>query len=417
MVAIGSLGTPRGTPRPMPTNIPYLSTRQGILYFRRRVPPRHQAEAGSHEWKKALGRAQPGDRRIRVELRLLTEATDEALALLERGQAVSRRLLDDTLAAAYPSAAGAIRWTLEAAASAHAAERGLDALAKPEQVALAQFIECCGKHYLDEIARADVRRWLTWLRTEREQSVATVRRRLGSLRAIVSHALDNNDLAGSNPFARHRLWAGAEGRRYPFTFVHLVQLDRWFACRKDSGTTSLILRLLRGTGARPLEIGGLDVSDVVLNGPMPVIHIRPNAHRRLKTRSSQRSLPLVGDAVEAARQIHLGIGSGALFPKSCHETGPLSARLSKALRSAGIPKATGFTAYSFRHTLQEGLRLTDAAFDVQQAILGHAPPSTTDRYGSRRVTLSRMADAIALAQSWMSRDGAAADLPVIVETS
>lgn len=150
---------------------------------------------------------------------------------------------------------------------------------------------------------------------------------------------------------------------------------------------------------------------------MPLIQIRANEHRGLKTAGSHRSIPLLGDALSAARELQRGRIAGALFPKACHETGTLSARLNKALRSAGIPKGSGLSAYSFRHTLQEGLRLTDAPFDVQQAILGHAPLSMTDRYGSRRVSLVRVTAAIEKAHGWLMRPSQPGDSPPKLETT
>jgi integrase len=96
-------------------------------------------------------------------------------------------------------------------------------------------------------------------------------------------------------------------------------------------------------------------------------------------------LPLVDDAVVAAGCAVRRADGKALFPVGCHETGRLSARLNKALRSSGIPKRRELTVYSFRHTAQEAMRLSGAPFDVQQAILGHAKLTVTERYGARSV--------------------------------
>jgi integrase len=52
--------------------------------------------------------------------------------------------------------------------------------------------------------------------------------------------------------------------------------------------------LLGETGCRLAEIVGLRLADIDLENDL--IHIRPNPVRRLKTRSSQRTLPLVGYA-------------------------------------------------------------------------------------------------------------------------
>ena len=52
--------------------------------------------------------------------------------------------------------------------------------------------------------------------------------------------------------------------------------------------------LLGETGCRLAEIVGLRLEDIDLENDL--IHIHPNRARRLKTKSSQRTLPLVGYA-------------------------------------------------------------------------------------------------------------------------
>jgi len=375
--------------------IPFLTERSGTLFFRRRVPPRFQDRVGLHEWKRALGRGSADNPRIRLELRLLTESTDEALAQLERGKAVRSDLLDQALRALYPEQAASSIQTVGDAVAAYVADRGLAQLRKPEQVAVDQFGALFSKRRLFDISRSDVRRWVDHLRTSRNQSGSTIRRRLGAMRAIFAVAAEEADFAGANPFRAVRIPDADEaGVRLPFERSHLELIDSWLLGRAGQRPTGRIIRLMRLTGARPLEIGGLDACDLNLESEMPTIHIKPNAYRGLKTRNSQRVLPLVGDALAVAIELKSACPSGPLFPPNCHATGTLSARLNKALRSAGIPPVREYTAYSFRHTMEEALRLTDAPFEVQQAVLGHAPRTMTDRYGSKRVALGRIRQSI-----------------------
>ncbi|MGX6646402.1 tyrosine-type recombinase/integrase [Maricaulaceae bacterium MS644] len=374
-----------------PSQIPFLTERNGTLFFRRRVPARFRDRTGFHEWKRALGRETADSSRIRLELRVLTEATDEALARLERGLPVSSSLLEAALAALYPDQNKATLLTIDDAVRAYQADRGLTCLRKPEQVAVDQFKAMIGEKRIFEISRSDVRRWVDLLRTKRGQSGTTIRRRIGAMKAIFSLAAEEADFAGINPFRSARI-AGAEegGYRLPFERDHLKAIDAWLQSGAGKKPTGQLIRLIRLTGARPLEIGGLEASDLNLVGEIPSVSIRPNANRGLKTRSSQRVLPLIGDALAAAKELREHCDTGPLFPPNCHATGTLSARLNKALRAAGVPAQREFTAYSFRHTMEEALRLTDASFEVQQAVLGHAPRTMTDRYGAKRVALGRI---------------------------
>ena len=191
--------------------------------------------------------------------------------------------------------------------------------------------------------------------------------------AIFDAANSYYDLSLSNPFQKLRLNVVSSSNRLPFDITHLKLFQAWLNERqRDDMPTGQILILLMYTGARPLDIGGLDSTDLLLDEKVPSLRIRPNAHRRLKTNASQRLVPLVGRALTVARELSKKGSNGALFPKTCHQTGALSARLNQALRSTGVEKSPSLTAYSFRHSIQEALRLSDAPYDVQQAVLGHA---------------------------------------------
>lgn len=383
-----------------PAKIPFLTDRNGTLFFRRRVPARFRDRLGFYEWKRALGRDSIRSPRVQLELRLLTEATDEALAKLERGLPIRPDLMDEALRALYPEQMQMSIQTLDEAITAYLKDRGLTELRKAEAMAVEQFKAAFPKRRVFDITRSDVKRWVDHLRTTRGQTGPTIRRRLGAMRAIFAVAIEETEFNSANPFRSIRIPDADDGRvRLPFERIHLTTIDAWLKVRAGQRVTGRIIRLMRLTGARPLEIGGLDASDLNLSSDMPTLHIRPNGNRGLKTRNSQRILPLVGDALIAAQELKAADPVGPLFPANCHQTGTLSARLNKALRAAGVPALREYTAYSFRHTMEEALRLTDAPFEVQQAVLGHAPRTMTDRYGAKRVALGRIRDALVLVDS------------------
>jgi integrase len=378
----------------MKTKLPYLFERNGSYFFRRRVPERFRDRAGCREWKFRLGPSTRDDAALMMELRTLAEATEVAIAQMRRGKAPADRILHDAWDGLYPELTAAAVPTLSQAADVYASTRGLLCLDKPEKMALDQFIEFAGNLRLSEISRAHVRKWIGWLMSERRQSSTTVKRRLSSASAFCTVAIDQLELDQNNPFARHRVPASDVGFREPFSAEQAAVIDRWLKSFRGGRTSGLILRLLRATGARPLEIGGLAAADVRLDAKLPHIFIRPNEFRGLKTPGSNRIIPLAPDAIAAA-DTALGQTEGpALFPCSCHETGRLSARLNKAIRSAGIPKRKELTAYSFRHSVQEAMRLAGVGFDVQRAVLGHAKTTVTERYGARHVPLPLILEAL-----------------------
>jgi integrase len=372
------------------TKLPYLFETAGRFYFRRKVPDQFRARARCSEWKLALGQQSRDRASVILELRVLTDATTEALAGLKRGADPDPKLLQTAFRSLYPDKPLDQIPTISRASELYRVDRNLERLAKPEQMALNQFIAFAGDVALDEINRKTVRDWISWLAQTRSQSGATLKRRICSISAMCSTAIDHAELEIANPFTRQRLPKHDDGFREPFTAAHLKLIDRWLESSAGSRPSGLIIRLLRGTGARPLEIGGLAAEDILLTGEVAHILIRPNDYRGLKTVGSRRMIPLVGDALVAARLCLATVQAGALFPEPCHHTGSLSARINKAIRSTGVPKSNRLTAYSFRHTLQEAMRVSSVPFDVQQAVMGHAKRSMTERYGAQQVSLERI---------------------------
>ena len=91
-----------------------------------------------------------------------------------------------------------------------------------------------------------------------------------------------------------------------------LQLGYDKALSSDS-QIKLLMPLLGETGCRLAEIVGLRIEDIDLENDL--IHIRPNPARRLKTRNSERTLPLVGYA-RSAMEIALGQSDGEwLYPR------------------------------------------------------------------------------------------------------
>ena len=71
--------------------------------------------------------------------------------------------------------------------------------------------------------------------------------------------------------------------------------------------------LLGETGCRLAEIVGLRLEDIDLDNDL--IHIRPNSARRLKNKTSERVLPLVGYAKLAIEQAQYKADDEWLFPQ------------------------------------------------------------------------------------------------------
>lgn len=222
----------------------------------------------------------------------------------------------------------------------------------------------------------------------RKVSVATVSRELTIITAIINFAKLEFTLGENlqNPFNRLPMKGAVKGKkqkalalRDPLPEKVLTQV-RGRISANASQTLFLIWRLIEGTGCRIAEITGLRVEDVQVSGDLP--HIRIEAHdlRRLKTESSRRQVPLVGDALAAAKEA-LEVASDALmlFPDYGRNRGSdaASAALMKHIRTVSINEK--HVIHSLRHNMKDRLILAEASSLDQDLILGHVLESVGDK--------------------------------------
>ena len=144
-----------------------------------------------------------------------------------------------------------------------------------------------------------------------------------------------------------------------------------------------LLALLSDTGMRLGEADGLSVEDIHLNDEIPRINITPHPWRRLKTKGSERCVPLVGEALWAAPgAIEGASGSNFLFPRynrgSTSNANSASAAMSKWLKPR-VPE--GCVIHSFRHSMRARLRVVQCPSDIIDAIGGWTTTGAGQRYG------------------------------------
>ena len=124
----------------------------------------------------------------------------------------------------------------------------------------------------------------------------------------------NKGLDCGNAFARTFMPEEDRQRRLPIPIdcIRAIQSD----CHNIDDDMRWLVALLSDTGMRLGEAVGLSVEDVHLNDETPHINLTPHPWRRLKTKGSERCVPLVGEALWAAsRAIDGASGSSFLFPR------------------------------------------------------------------------------------------------------
>jgi integrase len=150
-----------------------------------------------------------------------------------------------------------------------------------------------------------------------------------------------------------------------------------------------VVALVSDTGLRLAEACGLERNDIVLEDQVPHIIIRPNGCRSLKTRASERKVPLVGAALWAVTQtiksfqVPYRKDEQFLFPRytkggKCNANSA-SAALNKWLKNY---VDDGCVIHSFRHSMRDRLRAVECPSSVIDQIGGWTRSSVGENYGS-----------------------------------
>ena len=132
------------------------------------------------------------------------------------------------------------------------------------------------------------------------------------------------------------------------------------------------------------EAIGLLKQDIVLDGDVPYIDLKPHPWRRLKTSGSERQIPLVGSSLWAARCVlDQQSDNPFAFPRYCnrehHNTHSASAALNKWLKGHA-PKER--VIHSLRHSIRDRLRAVECPSDIIDRIGGWITPGVGQGYGS-----------------------------------
>jgi integrase len=236
-------------------------------------------------------------------------------------------------------------------------------------------------------------------------SPSTIRRELDMIRAIVSLAITEHDLKGkaNNPFEGLEMAVGEDSapdtefdKRDPLSKEIILSMREHLKANLREPALGHIWRLLEGTGCRGAEIVGLRVEDVRSDGLYPHIRVTWHENRRVKTKVSIRSVPLIGEALVAAKDaLKLAVGEQMLFPRYAYEGGPdaVSQALMKHLRK--FTKNKRHVVYSLRHNMKDYLVTAGVPERDEHRILGHSLGGVGNRvYGGDEAKLKAATEAM-----------------------
>ena len=362
------------------SHIPYTICRSGTYYYNRRVP-KHAVKAYGLFIRQALSKCPQEAEAYAKRLGDVLEGSWSRTT--ERVQPVD---IPSVLASFKPRS-----FALFEIAQEYLTLRDIDQ--KPPTVALSGFISLAGDRDVSEYTREDAKLFVRHLEM-RGNKTATIRRRINSLSAILTYAYAELDLDKRNPFSRLIIKAEGEDSHKRGTFT-TEQLKRGYDKALASGSQiKLLMPLLGETGCRLAEIVGLQLEDIDLENDL--IHIRPNSARRLKTRNSQRTLPLVGYAKLAMEKALTNSDDQYLFPRYIREGKCYATHASNSLNKWLKQDFDGLTAHCLRHTFRDRLRAVECPIDLIDQIGGWKSVSSIGNSYGRGYTVWRIIDYLKL---------------------
>ena len=216
---------------------------------------------------------------------------------------------------------------------------------------------------------------------KREVSYNTVKRNFECIRAIWNFAARENGISDPNPFANMNYGNGAVAvKRMPIPIDDIRKVQQ--LCYQKDDDIRWLIALLSDTGMRLAEASGLAKEDVFLDTEIPYVRLCERPWRPLKTKSSERDVPLVGAALWAATKAFENSPNEYLFPRYCSEQGCkadyASNSLNKWLRKH-VP--SGCVVHSFRHSMRDRLRAVECPAEITDQIGGWTTSGVGQQYG------------------------------------
>ena len=217
---------------------------------------------------------------------------------------------------------------------------------------------------------------------EQGMNINTVKRVFASVRSIINLTMREHGIEGSNAFSGTFMPdRGDASTRQPIPVDKLRVIQQ--RCQTTDDEPRWLVALNRDTGMRLSEAAGLAREDIVLDADIPHVIIRPHPWRRLKTKGSERTLPLVGCSLWAAeRTLEVSQHSPYLFPRYCNDkvckANSASAALNKWLKQT---IGDGYVMHSFRHSMRDRLRAVECPSEMIDQIGGWANRSVGEGYG------------------------------------
>ena len=242
-------------------------------------------------------------------------------------------------------------------------------------------IHLLGDRPLDEYSSSDAATYRDYL-LKKGLTTNSVKRNFAYIRSIINLCIQEHGLDCKNAFSRVYLPYLDDSKKrksIPIENIRQIQQD----CRVADDEARWLVALISDTGMRLSEAAGLHIDDIKLDREVPHIDLKPHAWRGLKTKGSQRQIPLVGASLWAAQRIkETNNISPYAFPRYTSAKGTNANSASAAINKWLKPRVPeGCVIHSFRHSLRDRLREAQSPSDMIDQIGGWSTAGVGQGYG------------------------------------
>jgi integrase len=242
-------------------------------------------------------------------------------------------------------------------------------------------IDVLSNRPLDEYSSSDAAAYRDYL-LKRGLTTNSVKRNFATIRSVINLAIQEHGLECRNAFSKVYLPDLDDAKkRKPIPIENIREIQQ--ECMSIDDEARWLIALISDTGMRLSEAAGLHIDDIKLDYEIPHIDLKPHSWRGLKTRGSQRQIPLVGASLWAAKRVkEASTTSPYAFPRYTSAKGTNANSASAAINKWLRPRVPdGCVIHSFRHSLRDRLRAVQCPSDMIDQIGGWSTAGVGQSYG------------------------------------
>ena len=241
-------------------------------------------------------------------------------------------------------------------------------------------IECLGNRSIDQYTSKDATVLREWL-INKGLSNSSLQRVFSGIKAVINFVTLEHGLECQNAFAKVYLPSNTDAKkRHAINPSNMAKIKA--ECLSLDDDIRWLVAIIFDSGMRLSEAAGLMIDDLKLAEDIPYIDLKPHPHRRLKTASSERKIPLVGLSLWAARRLKqhsTGLYCFSRYTNSerCNSNSA-SAAINKWIKMVG---GSNDVIHGLRHSFKDRLRAVEAPTDMIDQAGGWALKSVGQGYG------------------------------------